>query len=144
MRISAWSSDVCSSDLRRPRRSGLRLASGTIVIVAGLYLGGLFLLAWFTDHRAAQGSRRFIGSSISYTLSLAIYCTSWTFFGAVGSAARSGLEYLTIYIGPTLALMAWWYLLRKLIRIRKAQRITPIADFVSARYGKSASLSALI
>src|SRR3546814_21014327 len=81
MRISAWSSDVCSSDLRRPRRSGLMLASGTIDIVAGLYLGGLFLLAWFTDHRAAQGSRRFIGSSLSYTLSLAIYCTSWTFFG---------------------------------------------------------------
>jgi Na+/proline symporter/nitrogen-specific signal transduction histidine kinase len=120
------------------------LASSTIITVAGLYLGGLFLLAWFTDHRAAQGSGRFVGSSISYTLSLAVYCTSWTFFGAVGSAVRSGLEYLTIYIGPTLALMAWWYLLRKLIRISKAQHITSIADFVSARYGKSASLSALI
>jgi Na+/proline symporter/nitrogen-specific signal transduction histidine kinase len=120
------------------------LSSGLIVTVAGLYLGGLFLLAWYTERRVDRGAGRFVGSSLSYTLSLAVYCTSWTFFGAVGSAARNGLEFLTIYIGPTLMLMAWWFLLRKLVRISKAQRITSIADFLSARYGKSAWISALV
>ncbi len=120
------------------------LSSGFIVLVAGLYLGGLFLLAFLTDQRARRGAARFVGSPVVYTLSLAVYCTSWTFFGAVGSAARNGLEYLTIYLGPTIVLMGWWLLLRKLVRISKAQRITSIADFISARYGKSASISALV
>ena len=120
------------------------LTSGFVVLVAGLYLGGLFLLAFLTDRRARRGAARFVGSPVVYTLSLAVYCTSWTFFGAVGSAARSGLEYLTIYLGPTIVLMGWWLLLRKLVRISKAQRITSIADFISARYGKSASISALV
>lgn len=120
------------------------LSSGLIFIVAALYLGGLFVLAFLTDRRAERGGGRFIGSPVVYTLSLAVYCTSWTFFGAVGSAARSGLEFLTIYLGPTLMLMGWWLLLRKLVRISKAQKITSIADFLSARYGKSAGLSALV
>ncbi|MEQ8964857.1 MAG: sensor histidine kinase [Azospirillaceae bacterium] len=120
------------------------LASGFVILVATLYLGGLFLLAFWTDRRAERGAARFISSPVVYTLSLAVYCTSWTFYGAVGSAARNGLEYLTIYLGPTIALMGWWFLLRKLVRIAKAQRITSIADFLSARYGKSASISALV
>lgn len=120
------------------------LNSGLIITVAGLYLSGLFLLAGYTERRVDQGAGRFVGSSISYTLSLAVYCSSWTFYGAVGSAVRNGLEFLTIYIGPTLILMGWWFLLRKLVRISKTQRITSIADFISARYGKSAGLSALV
>ncbi len=120
------------------------LNSGLIVTVATLYLGGLFLLAWYTEHRVDQGAGHFVGSSLSYTLSLAVYCSSWTFYGAVGSAVRNGLEFLTIYIGPTLMLMGWWFLLRKLVRISKAQRISSIADFISARYGKSAWISALV
>lgn len=120
------------------------LNSGLIVTVAGLYLSGLFLLAWYTERRVERGAGRFVDSSLSYTLSLAVYCSSWTFYGAVGSAVRNGLEFLTIYIGPTLMLMAWWFLLRKLVRISKTQRITSIADFISARYGKSAWLSALV
>ncbi len=120
------------------------LTTGVIILIAGLYLGGLFLLAFISERRAARGRGGFIGSPLVYTLSLAIYCTSWTFYGAVGSAARNGLEFLTIYIGPTLVLMAWWFLFRKLVRISKAQKITSIADFISARYGKSASISALV
>lgn len=120
------------------------LESGFVVTVASLYLGGLFLLAFISDRRAERGAAQFVSSPIVYTLSLAVYCTSWTFYGAVGSAARSGLEYLTIYLGPTLVLMGWWFLLRKLVRIAKAQKITSIADFISARYGKSTSLSALV
>ena len=120
------------------------LSSGFVVAIASLYLGGLFLLAFLSDRRAKRGAARFVESPVVYTLSLAVYCTSWTFYGAVGSAARNGLEFLTIYLGPTVMLMGWWFLLRKLVRISKAQRITSIADFISARYGKSASLSALV
>ncbi len=120
------------------------LSSGVIFTVAALYLGVLFLLAFLSDRRAEKGSLGFLGSPVVYTLSLAVYCTSWTFYGAVGSAARNGLEFLTIYIGPTLVLMGWWYVLRKLVVISNAQRITSIADFISARYGKSTLLSAMV
>lgn len=120
------------------------LGSGIVVVVASLYLAGLFLLAFWADRRAEKGAARFIGSPVVYTLSLAVYCTSWTFYGAVGSAARNGLEFLTIYLGPTVVLMGWWFFLRKLVRISKTQRITSIADFLSARYGKSPAVSALV
>lgn len=120
------------------------LSTGLIAVVASLYLGGLFLLAFIIDRRAKRGAAGFINSPVVYTLSLAVYCTSWTFYGAVGSAARTGLEYLTIYLGPTLVLLAWPFLLRKLVRISNAQRITSIADFISARYGKSSSISVLV
>ncbi len=120
------------------------LSSSLIILVASIYLGGLFLLAFYSDRRAKKGGSSFVNSSVVYTLSLAVYCTSWTFYGAVGSAARSGLEFLTIYLGPTLVLVAWSFGLRKLVRISKSQRITSIADFISARYGKSVSISALV
>ncbi len=120
------------------------LSTGLIITVASLYLGGLFLLAFITDRRARRGAANFINSPVVYTLSLAVYCTSWTFYGAVGSAARNGLEFLTIYLGPTIVLMGWPVVLRKLVRISNAQRITSIADFISARYGKSSSISVLV
>ncbi|OAB56696.1 sodium:solute symporter [Phormidium willei BDU 130791] len=120
------------------------LSSGFVVLIAALYLGLLFLLAFVTERRVARGAARFITAPPVYTLSLAVYCTSWTFYGAVGSAARNGLEFLTIYLGPTVVLLGWWVLLRKLVRISRSQRITSIADFISARYGKSASISAVV
>ncbi|MGB3147939.1 MAG: ATP-binding protein, partial [Paracoccaceae bacterium] len=73
-----------------------------------------------------------------------IYCTAWTFYGAVGYAARSGLEYLTIYLGPTLVFVGWWWILRKLVRIGQRERVTSIADLISARYGKSNALGVLV
>jgi Na+/proline symporter/nitrogen-specific signal transduction histidine kinase len=120
------------------------LSSPTVLLVGGGYVALLFLVAWATDALAAAGRARFLNSPLVYTLSLAVYCTSWTFFGAVGTAVRSGLEFVTIYTGPTLVLMAWWLFLRKLVRVAKAQRVTSIADFVSARYGKSRTVSVLV
>ena len=79
-----------------------------------------------------------------YTLSISVYCTSWTFYGAVGSAARNGLEFVAIYLGPTLVFVGWWWLLRKLVRIAKVHRTTSIADLISSRYGKSPSLAVLV
>ena len=76
-----------------------------------------------------RGKGGWLRSPLIYTLSLSIYCTAWTFYGAVGYAARSGLEYLTIYIGPTLVVVGWWWVLRKLVRIGRTQRITSIAGF---------------
>jgi hypothetical protein len=81
---------------------------------------------------------------VVYTLTLSVYCTAWTFYGAVGFAARSGLDYLTIYLGPTLVFLAWWWLLRKLVRIGRSQRLTSIADLVSSRFGKSDLLAVLV
>ena len=86
----------------------------------------------------------FLRSPIVYTLSLSIYCTAWTFYGAVGYAARSGLEFLTIYFGPTLVFVGWWWLLRKLVRIGRAQRVTSIADLISSRFGKSNLLGVIV
>ncbi len=120
------------------------LTPSVILLIGGSYLLLLFLIAYLTDKAVERGKARFINSPLVYTLSLAVYCTSWTFYGAVGSAARSGLEFITIYLGPTLVFMAWWLLLRKLVRITKDQQITSIADFISARYGKSSALSAFI
>lgn len=83
-------------------------------------------------------------SPLVYTLSLSVYCTAWTFYGAVGYAARSGLEFITIYLGPTLVMIGWWWGLRKLVRIGRSQRVTSIADLISARYGKSTLLAIFV
>jgi PAS domain S-box-containing protein len=79
-----------------------------------------------------------------YSLSLAVYCTSWTFYGSVGKAANAGLSFLTIYLGPTLMVALWWVVLRKIVYICKENRITTISDFIATRYGNSLFLSALV
>ncbi len=107
------------------------------------YLAILFLIAAWADRRAEQG-RSVINSPVVYTLSIAVYCTAWTFYGSVGRATDSGPSFLLIYLGPTLAMLLGWTLLRKMVRIARAQRITSIADFISARYGKSGRLAALV
>lgn len=117
---------------------------GMLIVLAALtYVGVLFAIAWIGDHRAENG-RSIIRNPVIYTLSIAVYCTSWTFYGAVGSAAHSGPEFVTIYLGPTLTFVGWWFILRKMIRISKAHRITSIADFISSRFGKSSGLSVLV
>lgn len=108
-----------------------------LVAVCLIYVAFLFTVAFAAERAAVRGKGNWLRSPLVYTLSLSIYCTAWTFYGAVGYAARSGLEYLTIYIGPTLVMVGWWWVLRKLVRIGRSQRITSIADLISSRYGKS-------
>jgi len=108
------------------------------------YVVLLFSLAFYVDRRARQGHAGWIQSPLIFTLSISVYCTSWTFYGAVGSAARNGLEFITIYLGPTLVFVGWWWLLRKLVRIGRVHRITSIADLISSRYGKSSSIAVLV
>ena len=107
------------------------------------YLGLLFALAYWADRRADQG-RSVIARPTVYALSLAVYCTAWTFYGSVGRAAGGGLGFLAIYLGPSLAVLLWGGLLVKMVRVSKAERITSIADFIASRYGKSHLLGGLV
>ncbi len=120
------------------------VAFNTLIIVALAYVLLLFLVAFWAERRAAAGSVGWLQSPMIYTLSLSIYCTAWTFYGAVGYAARSGLEFVTIYLGPTLVMVGWWWVLRRLVRIGRSQRITSIADLISSRFGKSTQLGVIV
>ncbi|MDX2136381.1 MAG: sensor histidine kinase [Saprospiraceae bacterium] len=114
-----------------------------VLLICLLYVGFLFLTAWWVDRRTGRGNN-IVANPYVYSLSLAVYCTAWTFFGSVGRASVSGLSFLTTYLGPVLAVPLWWLVLRKMILISKQQRITSIADFISARYGKSTLLGVVV
>ncbi|CBV42625.1 sensor histidine kinase [Halomonas elongata] len=114
-----------------------------VLAIAFGYLALLFVIAAWGDRRAEQG-RSVIGSPTVYALSIAVYCTAWTFYGSVGRAAEAGPGFLLIYLGPTLAMLMAPLVIRKMVRIAATHRITSIADFISARYGKSAGLGALV
>jgi Na+/proline symporter/nitrogen-specific signal transduction histidine kinase len=119
------------------------LDAPVLIAVSLLYLGLLFAVAWWGDKRADQG-RSLIANPTIYALSMAVYCTTWTFYGSVGRAAVSGIGFLPVYLGPTLVMALGWFVLLKMIRIVKANRITSIADFISSRYGKSHLLGGLV
>ena len=120
------------------------MLNGAIVILTSfLYLGLLFAVAYWADWRADKG-RSVIASPTVYALSLAVYCTAWTYYGSVGRAAETGIGFLPTYLGPTIAAALWGFLLLKMIRVSKSQRITSIADFIASRYGKSQVLGGLV
>jgi len=117
---------------------------GWLVIFSAVgYILLLFAIASYGDRMP----RRFVpgrrGRPFIYALSLSVYCTSWTFYGSVGGASRTGMEFLTIYIGPMLVFALGYPILRRIIRVAKTERITSIADFIGARYGKSQSVAAV-
>lgn len=107
------------------------------------YLLILFLIAYFGDSDSAWLPIR-RNSNVIYALSLAVYCSSWTFYGAVGTAAVRGLDYLAIYFGPVLVFLFGYPLMRRLISICKQNSITTISDFISSRFGKSRRLGVLV
>ncbi|MBD2842465.1 hybrid sensor histidine kinase/response regulator [Erythrobacter rubeus] len=115
---------------------------GAAIAAATIYLAFLFWLAARRDREGAGRFGRYAG--LIYGLSLAVYCTSWTFYGGVGTAATSGLDYLPIYLGPILLFTVGFGLVSRVLAQGKAQHSTSIADFLSARYGKSASVAALV
>ncbi|MER9726484.1 hybrid sensor histidine kinase/response regulator [Mesorhizobium sp. M0155] len=113
-----------------------------IVIIAVAYVTLLFAIASLGDRRStASGPGR--ARPFIYALSLAIYCTSWTFFGSVGLSSERGLEFLGIYTGPVLVFVFGFPLLNRIVRLAKSEKITSIADFLGARYGKSFAVSAI-
>ncbi len=114
-----------------------------IIATAFGYVSLLFAIAYYADWRADKG-RGLVANPYIYALSIAVYCTAWTFYGSVGRAATSGIGFLPIYLGPTLAFLLGWIVLRKILRISKLHHVTSIADLVSSRYGKSHLLGGLV
>jgi Na+/proline symporter/nitrogen-specific signal transduction histidine kinase len=113
-----------------------------ISVIIG-YLVMLFLIANFAE-RLKKKNKSILPPSLTYALSIAVFCTAWTFFGSIGNAAKTGIGFLPVYLGPTLYMPLIGLVLVKIIRICKAQRITSIADFISSRYGKNISLGVLV
>ncbi len=114
-----------------------------VTLIAATYTGLLFLIAWFARRRSDSG-RSLVSNPLVYSLSIGIYCTSWTFYGSVGKAATSGIDFLMIYLGPTLTAFSWHFILLRMIRISKESNVSSIADFISLRYGKSQLLGTLV
>ena len=100
-------------------------------IISILYTALIFLIAWYA-HRRKETGRSIVGNPYIYSLSIAVYCTSWTFYGSVGKAATTGMDFLLIYLGPSLTAFSWLFLLRRIVRISKENNITSIADFISS------------
>ncbi len=119
------------------------MSPGLIILTSLLYISALFAIAYYGDRQAERG-HSLINNPYIYSLSLTVYCTAWTFYGSVGRAASSGVGFLPIYLGPTIMAALWWFVLRKIIRISKVNRITTIADFIASRYGKSSLLGGLV
>ena len=113
-----------------------------VIAAAFGYIGFLFLVASYGDRLSPTQRGR--ASALIYPLSLAIYCTSWTFFGSVGFATRTSVDFLAIYVGPILMIALCTPLLRRVIKLAKSQNITSIADFIAARYGKSQAVAATV
>src|SRR6201990_2315678 len=113
-----------------------------VIAAAFGYIGFLFFIASHGNRLSAAQRGR--AGALIYPLSLAIYCTSWTFFGSVGFATRTSVDFLAIYVGPILMIAFCTPLLRRVIRLAKSQNITWIADFIAARYGKSQAVAATV
>jgi sigma-B regulation protein RsbU (phosphoserine phosphatase) len=112
-------------------------------VISLLYTLLIFLIAWYAHQRKMTG-RSIVGNPYIYSLTIAVYCTTWTFYGSVGKAATTGIDFLMIYLGPSLTAFSWFFLLRRMVQISKENNITSIADFISLRYGKSLWLGALV
>lgn len=118
-----------------------------VLAFTAAYVAGLFALAWWGDRRAADGRGAALGGragTVVYALSLAVYNTSWSFYGSVGRAATSGWDFLPIYLGPAIVLILAHPVLAKTITLAKTHNVTSVADFIAARYGKSRTVAAAV
>ncbi len=115
-----------------------------IVTVALTYVGFLFAVAYFGDKYAKSSRKLSRGRPTIYALTVAVYCTSWTFFGSIGLATATGLDFLAVYLGPILVFAFGRPLIERIIKLSKSQNITSIADFMAARYGKNPAVAAIV
>lgn len=121
----------------------MSMSEAWVITAACAYLLFLFGIAWWGDRQGRLG-KRWVNNPWIYSLSLAVYCTAWTFFGSVGEASHSGMGFLAIYIGPSLAIPIAWIIWRRIIRICRAQGISSFAEFLSERYGRSSRVGVLV
>lgn len=119
------------------------ISSLHLILFALGYLVLLFLVAYIAEKRTTI-TDRFASSPYVYSLSIAVYCTAWTFYGSIGKASLNGFQFLAVYIGPTLLAPLWFVVLRKVIRISKVQHLTTISDFIASRYGKDVYVGAMV
>lgn len=117
------------------------MSSPLLFLLVIVYLGLLFFIAFWAEKRK---SNFWVNNPYIYSLSLAVYCSAWTYYGSIGVASNQGLEYLAIYIGPVIIIPSWIYINSKIIRISRVHKISSIADFISLRYGNSRFLGALV
>jgi Na+/proline symporter/CheY-like chemotaxis protein/nitrogen-specific signal transduction histidine kinase len=124
------------------------MLSGTVVFTAAFaYMLLLFAVATYGDRAARMAASRGVapsGRPVVYALSLAIYCTSWTYFGGIGLAAERGLEFTGIYIGPILMFTIGLPIIRRITNLAKSQKLTSVADFIAARYGKNPTVAGIV
>ncbi|WP_395054399.1 ATP-binding protein [Flavobacterium sp.] len=117
------------------------MSSFLLLLILSIYLGALFFIAHWAEKKE---NNKWTNNPYVYSLSLAVYCTAWTYYGSVGVAADSGLSYLPIYLGPIIIAPSWILILKKIIRISRVNKISSIADFISLRYGNSRFLGAIV
>ncbi len=117
------------------------MSSFALFVVVLLYLALLFVVAHLAEKKK---SKLWINNPYIYALSLAVYCTAWTYYGSIGVAATTGLNYLPIYVGPIVIIPAWIFINTRIVRISRINKISSLADFISLRYGNSRSFSAVI
>lgn len=117
------------------------MSSAVLLVILSCYLAVLFFIAHWAEKK---GNNKWTNNPYVYTLSLAVYCTAWTYYGSIGVAADSGLNYLPIYLGPIIIAPSWILILKKIIRISRVNKISSIADFISLRYGNSRFLGAIV
>lgn len=117
------------------------MSSVGLLLILTVYLALLFFIAHWAEKKS---NTKWTNNPFVYTLSLAVYCTAWTYYGSIGVAAKSGLSYLTVYLGPIIVIPAWMIILKKIIRISRVNKISSIADFISLRYGNSRFLGAIV
>lgn len=117
------------------------MSSLGLLLILALYMLILFYIAYWAEKK---GHSRWNNNPYIYSLSLAVYCTAWTYYGSIGVAANSGLSYLPIYLGPIIIIPSWIIILKKIIRISRVNKISSIADFISLRYGNSRFLGAMV
>ncbi len=120
------------------------MIDGWVIITCSLlYIGALFGVAFLGDRAGRKGLKP-LGRPYVYALALGVYCTSWTFFGSVGSASEKGFDFIAVYLGPIIAFTLALPVLRRITRLTKDQYITSIADFIAARYGKNPAVAAIV
>lgn len=117
------------------------MSSLGLLLILAIYVVMLFYIAHWSEKRSHS---KWTNNPYIYSFSLAVYCTAWTYYGSIGLAAKSGLDYLPIYLGPIIIIPTWIIILKRIIRISRVNKITSIADFISLRYGNSRSLGALV
>ena len=113
-----------------------------VALLGVAYLLILFAIAYATD-KSRESGRSLVDNPWVYSVSLAVYCTSWTFYGSVGQAAATGLGFLPIYLGPTLIFLLGPSLLKRLVSFCRAEGVTSLPDLLEVLYGKGWSLGAL-